>query len=131
MQLTERLRMSSPRQLDYRWLFRKVALHPLAVPTARRVIGGVEHLLRVLRNNVSDPATNGEYWLVSSLCAPRTVLDVGYNQGEFTAQVLSVHREARVHAFDPCRDAAVRHRARHGSDGRVVFHSFALGDSPG
>jgi FkbM family methyltransferase len=85
----------------------------------------------VLLNHSLDSETNGEYWLLDNLPPKPVVLDVGFNTGDFTAEILSRSPEAQVFAFDPARAAERAFKARFGSNPRVSFVASALSDQPG
>jgi len=70
--------------------------------------------------------TNGELWLMSCLPSKPVVMDVGFNEGGFTAELLAARPEAQVIAFDPSRAAQAAYVARFAGDARVKFVNAAL-----
>jgi FkbM family methyltransferase len=78
--------------------------------------------------------TNGEYWLIDQLPRdePVTAFDVGFHQGNFTAQVLQRRpSNASIIAFDPWRPAQAAFTSRFGGDPRVRLVASALAATPG
>jgi FkbM family methyltransferase len=85
----------------------------------------------VLLNHSLDSETNGEYWLLDQLPAEPVVVDVGFNSGDFTAEVLRRRPKAKVFAFDPARKISGVYHERFGADSRVRFFNIALSDTAG
>jgi FkbM family methyltransferase len=85
----------------------------------------------VLLNHSLDSETNGEYWLLDNLPEEPVVVDVGFNTGDFTAEVLKRRPKAKIYAFDPARKIQAVYNARFGNDPRVNFFNFALSNEGG
>lgn len=104
-------------------------------PLGFRILRGYAALRRrldyVLLNHSLDSETNGEYWLLDNLPETPVVIDVGFNSGDFTAEVLKRRPQATVLAFDPARKVAGFYRQRFGSDSRVRFFNIALSNEAG
>jgi FkbM family methyltransferase len=75
------------------------------------------------------------YQLVSRLVrqgiAPRTVLDVGANVGQFAVAVAMLMPQARIDCFEPLPFCAERLRANTRKFDRVAVHELALGNREG
>jgi FkbM family methyltransferase len=61
--------------------------------------------------------------------APKWVVDVGANQGEWTEALLSHYPGTNVHAFEPQPVCARRLQERHASKPNVTIHQNAVSDS--
>jgi FkbM family methyltransferase len=85
----------------------------------------------VLLNHSLDSETNGEYWLLDNLPTNAVVLDVGFNMGDYTEQVLQRCPTATVHAFDPARAIQAVYEERFSSDSRIHFYPIALSNEAG
>ncbi len=83
---------------------------------------------RAFRNDSDNSESNGERRLLQLLAPtePRTVLDVGANSGDWTAQVLDVLPSAHVHAFEPVAEPHRQLLERFRGDSRVEAHLVAL-----
>ena len=57
---------------------------------------------------------------------PKTVLDIGANEGAFTAWALEKWPAAKIEAWEPVPDNAEIFKINHGGDPRVNFHQFAV-----
>ena len=77
-----------------------------------------------------DMARNGEQWLVSKL-APHLdcVIDVGANQGKWTAAVMAQAPSADIYAIEAIPEFAATVRERVGGKAHII--EAALSDSPG
>lgn len=62
---------------------------------------------------------------------PKTVLDVGANQGLWTAQLLSHHPQATVHMFEPQPVCNVRLREQYIGAANVHIHNAAVSNTNG
>lgn len=85
----------------------------------------------VLLNHSLDSDTNGEFWLLQNLPPQPTVLDVGFNTGDFTSHILHAAPQAKVWAFDPAQQAAKAFQENFASESRVIFVPAALSDQEG
>ena len=71
----------------------------------------------------------GEYDLPLNF-SPRTVLDIGANEGAFTAWALEKWPECHVAAYEPVPQNAALFLCNHLSDSRVIFHPEAVANEP-
>ena len=73
---------------------------------------------------------SGEAWLLQQV-APlaHTLVDVGANVGDWTAEALRYGPDARIIAFEPSHSALGRLKARFGAHPNVVICEAALGES--
>lgn len=82
-------------------------------------------------HNYTSNAISGEIGAIAlgldGKSAP-TVFDVGANEGEWVARVLSRNRSARVHAFEPQAALAAKIATRHPG---VIVNNMGLGDVAG
>lgn len=63
--------------------------------------------------------------------APKTVFDIGANRGLWTAQLLSHHANATVHAFEPQPVCNARLREQYASFPNVHIHNNAVSNASG
>ena len=84
----------------------------------------------VLNNSLHSP-TNGEYWIISQLTGQPHVIDVGFNEGEFTREVLRQRPASRILGFDPARKIQRFFAKVFGSEARVAFEPMALSHTDG
>lgn len=91
----------------------------------------VSTLDRAFQNDSDNLASNGERRLLQLLAdtQPTTVLDVGANRGDWTAQVLEIMPKAKVHAFEPVAECWEAVHARFSDDPRVTVQQLALTSS--
>ncbi|HEY5960921.1 MAG TPA: FkbM family methyltransferase [Polyangiaceae bacterium] len=59
--------------------------------------------------------------------APRTILDVGANEGQFASSMRQVFPDAKIYSFEPLSQTFARLSERFRSDGRLQAMNFALG----
>lgn len=102
----------------------------LAVLRARKVSHATRSRLgrRALRRGVAPSIEHAE---VEFLDAPRTVLDVGANRGQFALFALQRWPDAAIHSFEPLPDAADTLERLVGDQRHVRIHRTALGPQPG
>jgi len=84
-------------------------------------------------NNWNSAALSGERWLVRRLLRTRkhcTVVDVGANQGDYTAMCLSAAHETRVIALEPHPAAFAKLSRRFADHSNVITRAIALGAEP-
>lgn len=81
--------------------------------------------LRRMGYGNSDPAQNGEQWLLELLPERPVVLDVGANVGGYSRMVLAARPEATIHAFEPSGTAYSQLVNVPG----IVAHHHGLSDS--
>lgn len=74
-----------------------------------RVAGAIEHLDAI------------------SWCAPRTLVDVGANKGQFALAFRALVPGGAIHAFEPLPSAARRFEAVFADDKDVILHRCAIG----
>jgi len=86
----------------------------------------------------NDPRTNGEYWLLDHVLkassGPQVLLDVGANQGDWTAQALGLiqaSKEVHVHAFEPSPATRSLLTARFVGNAAVTVQPYALSETVG
>ena len=84
--------------------------------------------------NNSDMRTNGElhvFELTAQLFPNAIIMDVGANVGDWASAMLSVHKNCRIHCFEP-HPATFDHLRRNlGDQPRAILHNIGLSDSPG
>ena len=61
---------------------------------------------------------------------PKTVLDIGANEGAFTAWALEKWPSCRITAFEPVSDNADVFNVNHGGNSQVEFHQKAVSTKP-
>lgn len=75
------------------------------------------------------------YFMVSRLLrqgvAPRTVIDVGANVGQFAVASAKLFPDARVHSFEPVPECAAELRKNVAKLEKVTVYPLALGESAG
>src|SRR5215213_6191707 len=109
---------------------------------AATFIGGVRtalslledpHSLRALATWPKFSVTS--YFMVSRLLkqgvAPRTVVDVGANVGQFAVASAKLFPKAQVYSFEPVPECADELRKNVARLGHVTVHPFALGEEEG
>jgi FkbM family methyltransferase len=86
----------------------------------------------------NDPNTNGEYWLLrqalKASAASRTLLDVGANRGNWSAEAIGIAGAAqaiKIHAFEPALETRLMLSARFPESSAVTVQPFALSSSAG
>jgi FkbM family methyltransferase len=86
----------------------------------------------------NDPRRNGEYWLLrhalQSSSGAQVLLDIGANQGDWSAEALlaaDAAGQVRVHAFEPASGTRAMLAARFSGNSAVDIQPFALSDAPG
>ena len=104
-------------------------------PLGFRVIHAAQQFGRrwsaiVLNYSLHTP-TNGEYWLVSQLSKRPCVIDVGFNEGDFSREVLRRHPAARIVGFDPARKIQRLFAQNFASETRIVLETMALSQAGG
>jgi FkbM family methyltransferase len=95
-------------------------------------------LVALLRNRYSA-ATLAKHRVAAAVehleairfCAPRTLIDIGANKGQFSTAVRSLFPDARIHAFEPLPEAIARFRAVFEGDQTVMLHEVAIGAEAG
>lgn len=80
----------------------------------------------VVMNYSLHSDTNGEYWLIDQLKDDCCIFDVGFNDGDYSAQVVGRKPKCQIFAFDPARSKATIAKSRFGD--RVRFFPIALSD---
>lgn len=94
-----------------------------------RLVGRrVDTLHRLFQNDSSNTNVNGERWLLDRLAdlQPRTYLDVGANEGAWTAHAMATSASVSVHAFEPVPSTFEHLRRRFADDPRVQLNAVAL-----
>ncbi len=64
------------------------------------------------------------------IAAPKTVLDIGANEGAFTAWAFEKWPACKITAFEPVPDNAVIFALNHDGNSQVEFHQKAVSNSP-
>src|ERR1017187_4792659 len=82
-----------------------------------------------IRTNDSFEEVFGGCYECDLIDAPKTVLDVGANEGAFTAWALGKWTDCTVTAFEPVPENAEIFTKNHGGS-RVQFHRKAVSNSP-
>jgi FkbM family methyltransferase len=124
-----------PVQMDTQTIFRHVGTE--AYPTQRQLDGLAAGLTRVDVSGVRLVVTQGAASTAAAVLAgeysadlpqaPCTVLDLGANEGAFTAWARAQWPAARIEAFEPVPENAERFRANHGRDPKVRLTVAAVG----
>ena len=91
------------------------------------------------RDVPSDPATNGEYWLLEKLISQSednaTLLDIGANRGDWTQKACDLlerrGRNGQIHAFEPTRSTFTFLADRFQGKVCVCLHKTGLSDRNG
>ncbi len=79
--------------------------------------------------NFSDPRRNGEYrFLRHYLRNGMVVFDVGANIGEYTAYMLSVVPDLKIHCFEPVAETFALLQQRHENNPQACLNNFGLSD---
>ncbi len=103
---------------------------------ARRLAGALTPKTRPEQLASCHPTASGEALVMSRLIfAGDVVFDVGANAGQWTKQLLDVHKDVSIHAFEPARTTYEEFTARtktllldsHAS--RIIPNNLALGRS--
>lgn len=105
--------------------------NPVGFSFLRFIKYNVRRIETVLFNKSLHSETNGEYWLLDQLSDNPVVLDVGYNEGDFTKELLARRPTGTVFAFDPAKSAAAANQRDFSKDNRVVFSNIALSSEVG
>lgn len=114
------------------WMARR-QLQPLWWGLYRVAIGGLGHMN-------ADPQFNGEERFMSAWAralkarnagALPVLLDVGANEGDFTAAALAALGDCRIHCFEPNPKTFARLSRRFAGDPRVLLNNIGLSDKPG
>jgi FkbM family methyltransferase len=84
-----------------------------------------------VKNRSLQPYTNGEYWLIDQLPDDAFVLDVGFNRGEFSAEVVKRKSASRTIGFDPAKSMRGYYDASYPYRDRVELVTAAISDQPG
>lgn len=85
----------------------------------------------VLLNRSLHTETNGEIWLLKGLPEQPCIVDVGFHQGGYTANVLRVRPAATIYAFDPATQAFEWYSRVFSDLANVHFLNLALSDRSG
>lgn len=72
-----------------------------------------------------------EHYPMAKHLAPRTLIDVGANKGQFSLVVRKLFPKTRIVAFEPLPEAANRYERLFGDDKRTTLHRLALDTSAG
>ena len=112
-------------------LLQRVFWSPLGVRIVETVMRFERRFDTVVRGYSLITATNGERWLSTLMDDAPVVVDVGFHDGESTAQVFEIRPDARVVGFDPSRFGAESYEARFKDDPRVTFVNAALSHEAG
>lgn len=78
-------------------------------------------------NNAYAAIADGEYD-IPSLISPKTVLDIGANEGAFTAWVQKRWPSSKVIAYEPMPENAALFKENHGDSPNVDFYQLAVHD---
>lgn len=102
-------------------------------PAGQALSRRVSTLDGLLKNDSSNGTINGERWLLERLAPlrPATVLDVGANEGDWTALARAALPSAVVHALEPLPATFDALRARFGDDDHVRLHCAAMSSEVG
>jgi FkbM family methyltransferase len=112
-------------------LLARVELQPLWRTVHRAAIAGLGHMNPEARWNGEDRHLHE--WGDGLARAGRTrpvVLDVGANEGDFTAAVLAAAPQAEVHCFEPHPATCARLAARFAGEPRVVVQQKGVAEAP-
>lgn len=112
-------------------LLQKLFWNPLGFKLLKGYVSLRNRIDSVLLNQSLDSNTNGEYWLLDNLPDKAIVLDVGFNKGNYTEQVLQRCPTATIHAFDPAKSLQAIYQEKFSMDKRVRFYPLALSNECG
>jgi FkbM family methyltransferase len=95
-------------------------------------IGGLGHMNPNPRRNGEDRylATWAQELQTRGHSRP-VVIDIGANEGDFTASVLALFPDAEIHCFEPHPETNARLKARFARYERVTVNAMGAGDSVG
>jgi len=91
----------------------------------RKAVMRWEH---VVMNRSLFAECNGEFWLCSLLPEEPTVLDVGFNRGDFSREVVRQRPKARVVGFDPSQIMQALFRQDFDGEKRIELIPYAASD---
>jgi len=114
-------------------LLRRIANLPLCLTIAAPLRRLAERVVRLhMQQGFDDASKNGENWLIS-LLAPgcRSFVDIGGNQGDWTASFLEHSPSAEGVVFDPSHLAAEKLLTRFSGCPRVTVRQVAVSGSAG
>ena len=115
------------------WLARQL-MRDRRAPATLALADFCTHALMAWKNKQYDVNLNGEAALLGRLppFAPRVLIDVGANVGEWSLAACRHLPAATVHAFEIAAPTAVQLRETAAScDGRIVVNACGLGDREG
>ena len=84
--------------------------------------------------NYKTTAVSGEHHFLRaylSLCSHPTVIDVGANEGAYSADIWVVNKDARVFAFEPHPETYLRLLSRTSGIEQMMAVNAACGSAPG
>ncbi len=58
----------------------------------------------------------------------KTILDIGANEGLFAGKIITVFPNAKVHCFEPLKEAFEQLKSEFPEHQNITFHNFGLGD---
>jgi len=112
-------------------VIQKIFWSPLGARIVHKLIRYERMFDTVVRGYSLITATNGERWLSTLMDDEPLVVDVGFHDGESTAEIFKVRPKAHVIGFDPSRFGRESYDRRFSGDPRVTFVNAALADKPG
>jgi FkbM family methyltransferase len=75
--------------------------------------------------------TNGEHWIIKYLPAEPFVLDVGFNKGDYSSEILKQRPKARVIGFEPAKSMQQLFQKNFAKELRIQLLPLALSNVSG
>src|ERR1035437_1256160 len=75
--------------------------------------------------------TNGEHWIIKFLPAEPFVLDVGFNKGDYSSEILKQRPKAKVIGFEPAKSMQQLFQKNFANEPRIQLMPLALSNVSG
>lgn len=112
-------------------ILQKLFWNPIGVKIIGRVIRLQVLFNVVIRNYSLIGHSNGERWLLTLMDETPLAFDVGFHDGQSTAEILKVRTKATVVGFDPSNFGRKSYEDRFARDARVRFVNAGISDQKG
>ncbi|HKZ07869.1 MAG TPA: FkbM family methyltransferase [Methylomirabilota bacterium] len=112
-------------------VLQKVLWSRFGLSAVRAYLGFSRRWDYVVMNRSLLGECNGEHWLLSLLPPAPFIVDVGFNQGDFSREALRRRPEARIVGFDPAASMQRAFASGFAHEPRVELLPFAVGHAPG
>lgn len=112
-------------------ILQKLFWNPVGVRLIRRVVRFQGLFNVVIRNYSLIGHSNGERWLLTLMDETPLVFDVGFHDGQSTAEILKARPKATVVGFDPSNFGRKSYEDRFKRDSRVRFVNAGISDQKG